>query len=693
MRRDVMGVGMSLTTWLGRRAGELVGSYQSRVKELTSGERMGLDLWQMRQGSSAPQQVTSPIEDEARYSTSDDVFAAVNLLAENAGAVPLRVFVNDEEAPDHDLQVLLDRGNADIGPEWRQWAYSWLWLTGEVFCYVRHASGAYHGLPTELYPMSGQHWVVKPAGPREVMARRYLHIPPGKSAANAVPVAPGECGMAALFNPHDALRGLSPLSALRLGLDAERAANSSNRDMFTRGMAIDSIISVPGATDVQRQRLQEDMKAKHVGMGRRHGTLVVNTDMSVEPLALTPRDAEFIELQRMTTRDVAKAYGIPPMFLGDLTDATYSNYDTAWRALWELAIMPKVRLLASSLTTLLSWQYADEPVIRPDTSTLSALQDNAKEQAETVKLLKDAGWDAAEAAKFVYGEDKVSEVIFVEPEPVQVVAQPMPQSQAPAKREKADTRELGQMLRAAQGALMPAARRDVDAALQAQADAILAAVDRLDPEKADGDGISAVLGGAVDSEALMAGLYRVWDSSCKGGASATATVGGFELRMGGVDAHTARFIGATSAERVVLVNDTTKQLIRQAVSDAYAAGEGIKGVRKRVAEAFGRSDEPDKVLMYDGRVENIAQTESSRAFNDGSVFAMKDAGVEWHEWASSGLPGSRHGGVDGQRVKVGEMFDVRGHRGRYPSAEELPPGEACNCKCVTIPVDGPGDSQ
>jgi len=689
---------MGLTRWLGSAAGTLVCSYQARVKALTANEAMGQSMVQMldKRGSAASPLLVS---DGNRFATSDDVFAAVTLLATTAAGIPLRVYVGDEPDPEHDLQLLLDRGNRIQHGLWLQWAYSWDWLTGESFTYINHAQA----LPTELWPMSGKPWVVKAGSLGADWPIQYGYVPDGK--VNPIPIDPGEVSHSYTFNPGDALRGLSPLSSLRLGLDAEAAANAANRDIFKNGALLDSLISAPGMTETQRGQLDRAIRGRHVGNGQQHGFLVVSSAVEVSPLALTPRDAEFINLQKLTTTDVAKAYQIPPMFLGVLDDATYSNYNQAWRSLISLAVLPGVRRQCAALTAALTWQYPDFPTVRPDEEAVEMLLEDAESQAtlataeltkaQTVSALVTSGWDVQQAAKLVYGQEVVDEMEWPEPadepapDPDPVPDAPMPEQPVKAKAERTNYA----MLSAAQIALEPSARRDVDAGLQAQAEAVLAAIDRMDSSKAilPGDPIAVELQRAVDGELLMPSMVRVWDSACKGGASATATVGGLEVRTGRVDFETAQFIAETGARRVALINDETQRLIRDAVYTAYEEGEGISGVRTRVAAAFGKSDQPEAQFAYSGRVDNIAATESSRAFGHGTLVALKDAGVEWHEWQSSHLPNSRHGGVDGQRRKVGDYFDVRGHRGRYPSAEELPPGEACRCHCVTIPVDGPGD--
>ena len=49
-------------------------------------------------------------------------------------------------------------------------------------------------------------------------------------------------------------------------------------------------------------------------------------------MGLTPKDMDFIEAKHGAARDIALAFGVPPMLLGIPGDNTYANYQEANRA-------------------------------------------------------------------------------------------------------------------------------------------------------------------------------------------------------------------------------------------------------------------------------------------------------------------------------------------------------------------------
>lgn len=78
--------------------------------------------------------------------------------------------------------------------------------------------------------------------------------------------------------------------------------------------------------------------------------------MSWQAMALSPADMDFAALKAAAARDIALAFGVPPMLLGLPGDNTYANYREANRALWRLTLLPLAeRILGGVLQGLAPW--------------------------------------------------------------------------------------------------------------------------------------------------------------------------------------------------------------------------------------------------------------------------------------------------------------------------------------------------
>jgi HK97 family phage portal protein len=76
-------------------------------------------------------------------------------------------------------------------------------------------------------------------------------------------------------------------------------------------------------------------------------------------MALTPADMDFATLKSAAARDIALAFGVPPMLLGLPGDNTYANYREANRALWRLTLLPLAEKLFAALREGLAPWFPD----------------------------------------------------------------------------------------------------------------------------------------------------------------------------------------------------------------------------------------------------------------------------------------------------------------------------------------------
>jgi phage portal protein BeeE len=58
---------------------------------------------------------------------------------------------------------------------------------------------------------------------------------------------------------------------------------------------------------------------------------------------------DFAGTKAAAAREIALAFGVPPMLLGLPGDATYANYKEANRALWRLSILPLAGAIGNAL--------------------------------------------------------------------------------------------------------------------------------------------------------------------------------------------------------------------------------------------------------------------------------------------------------------------------------------------------------
>ena len=71
-------------------------------------------------------------------------------------------------------------------------------------------------------------------------------------------------------------------------------------------------------------------------------------------MSLSPKDMDFMEAKHAAAREIALAFGVPPMLLAIPGDNTYSNYQEANRVFWRQTVLPLAARIAGALTQWLA---------------------------------------------------------------------------------------------------------------------------------------------------------------------------------------------------------------------------------------------------------------------------------------------------------------------------------------------------
>jgi HK97 family phage portal protein len=111
-------------------------------------------------------------------------------------------------------------------------------------------------------------------------------------------------------------------------------------------------------------------------------------------MALSPADMDFVALKSNAAREIALAFGVPPMLLGLPGDNTYANYREANRALWRLTLLPIADKIIAALRQALAFWWQD--------ATLAVDLDRVPALSEDRERL----WAQVGAADFLSPQEK-----------------------------------------------------------------------------------------------------------------------------------------------------------------------------------------------------------------------------------------------------------------------------------------------
>lgn len=303
-------------------------------------------------------------------------FRCVKMIAEAAAAVPLLLADAERRYDTHPLLSLLTRPNAAQGrADFLESFYGQLLLSGDG--YFEAAGVRADGGPAELYVLRSDRMRVIPGADGWPVAYEYS-VGAKKHrfdmAADMAPIAHVK-----LFHPQDDHYGLSPMQAAASALDVHAAANRWSKSLLDNSARPSGAIVYKGldgqgalASD-QYDRLVAELENNHQGAGNAGRPMLLEGGLDWKPMGFSPSDMEFQKTKDSAAREVALAFGVPPMLLGLPGDNTYANYQEANRAFYRLTVLPLVGKVSGAISNWLSGHYGDVLQLSADLDGVPAL--------------------------------------------------------------------------------------------------------------------------------------------------------------------------------------------------------------------------------------------------------------------------------------------------------------------------------
>lgn len=324
-------------------------------------------------------------------------FRAVRLIAEAAAAIPL-VLQGDERRYDtHPVLELIRRPNPAQGrAELMEAIYGHMLLSGNAYVEAVLGEGR---LPAELHVLRSDRMALVPGADGWPIA--YDYTVSGRThrfsmAGGAAPI----CHLKS-FHPQDDHYGFSPLQAAAVAVDVHTSASSWSKALLDNAARPSGAIVYKGVdgqsqlTSDQYDRLLGEMEAHHQGARNAGRPMLLEGGLDWKPMGFSPSDMEFQKTKEAAAREIAIAFGVPPMLMGIPGDATYANYQEANRAFFRLTVLPLVTRVTAGISHWLAGFSGEPAELRPDLDQIPALA-----------VERDQQWARVGAADFLGAAEK-----------------------------------------------------------------------------------------------------------------------------------------------------------------------------------------------------------------------------------------------------------------------------------------------
>ena len=150
-----------------------------------------------------------------------------------------------------------------------------------------------------------------------------------------------------------------------------------------------------GMPEAQFRRLSDEVEANFQGARNAGRPMVLEGGLDWKPMGFSPSDMEFQKTKEAAAREIAVAFGVPPMILGIPGDATYANYQEANRAFYRLTILPLATRVLAGLSDWLAGFSGQLVELKPDLDQVPALS-----------IEREAQWRRVAAADFLTDREK-----------------------------------------------------------------------------------------------------------------------------------------------------------------------------------------------------------------------------------------------------------------------------------------------
>jgi HK97 family phage portal protein len=321
------------------------------------------------------------------------VHRAVRLVAEAAASVPLTLIERGRTLSEHPLLALLRRPNPrEGGQRFLESVYGHLLVSGNAYVEAVGVGGP----PQEIYALRPDRMRVVPGADGWPAAYEYTvgsavvrFALPGEGSAPVLHLT--------LFHPADDHYGLSPMEAAATALDIHNAAGAWNKALLDNAARPSGALVMAGVglTDSQFDRLKAELETSYQGAANAGRPLLLEGGLDWKPLSLSPKDMDFVQAKAGAAREIALAFGVPPLLLGLPGDNTHANYAEANRAFYRQTVVPLVRRTAEAMAQWLSPAYRADLILEPDLDAIEALADE-----------RESLWRRVAAAGFLTDDEK-----------------------------------------------------------------------------------------------------------------------------------------------------------------------------------------------------------------------------------------------------------------------------------------------
>ena len=334
------------------------------------------------------------------YKKNVIVFRCINLISRAISSVDwiLKSIKGDKEVDEiiykHKILDIISKPNAlQSKNTFIEEAISYLLLDGN--CYIAVVRDSNNN-PKELYTLRPDRVKVIPGidtvpnGYEYNVGRDSRYFPVDNDAGSS------DILHIKLFNPIDDWYGMSPIEVAMISIQQHNAIALQNTSFLQNGGRPSGALMYKHFLDSnKRNELKHDLKTLYEG-GRNAGKiLLLEGDFQWKEMGLSPKDLDFIAGKELSAKEIALAFGVPPILIGIMSSATFSNYKEARYNFWEETVIPLLNIFTDSLANWIKQIFNTDLKLEYDIDSIPALSKR-----------RESEWKKINEASFLTDDEK-----------------------------------------------------------------------------------------------------------------------------------------------------------------------------------------------------------------------------------------------------------------------------------------------
>lgn len=534
------------------------------------------------------------------------------------------------------------------------------------------------------------------------------------------------------FDPHNSLRGIGAMDAVKQELEIAWKAMLFNKAFFENGGSPGGYLySEKPLTPTKRREILEEWEERHGGP-RKAGRPDVLSGLKFVESGTSHRDMQYTELMDRTRDSVLAAFRTPKSMIGLHEDVNRASSQVARRAWWEATLLPIVQYLEDLMhSDMFTPKRGDDIIGAFDLSTVEALREDLTEKTDVATKMialgyplnqvntrlelgmDDQPWGEAwwrQSSLVPQMEEPTEEDLETEEEEDEDAdATDDPKAEDDDADEGADTdaakgtgtdnavkrgasifKTLEHWELLEQRIFAPGEKAFTSKYNKFLFDLRKEQLKRID-EAATITNAAAILFPlkewqeklADDTRAVYLKIYKAAAEEMEEEISALGKSVPASL-VRAEDGEVEVLLAGLGRRIQKTVNTTRKQLERL-LDEAIAEGATADDLKKVARATFNN-------IGTGGRVQRISKNETTSTVNGARQIVMRRVGIKRQEWLTAGDELVRDTHVEygrcGEQALNFNFASITGgsYTLRFPGDPKAPPEETVNCRCVTVPV-------